>query len=149
MDSFSFPHTGTLASELKAIPYDHIVLGVPMLSLKSPLIGFWNQPIGLDSFLSNFLHQMPLTFGSIQTQKTKKLLLSNDNRTVTLNDEKKSYPKNPERFDNWKQVVSTDGLTGRSYWEVEWEGRVQIAVAHKAIKRSGAAVSDTTKSPGV
>lgn len=69
----------------------------------------------------------------------KKLILSNFNQTVTTTKEKKPYPKNPERFDHWKQVLSTDGLTGRSYWEVEWEGHVQIAVAYKAIKRSGAA----------
>lgn len=68
----------------------------------------------------------------------KKLMLSNVNQTVTMKNEKKPYPKNPERFDCWKQVLSTDGLTGRSYWEVEWEGHVQIAVAYKAIKRSGA-----------
>lgn len=68
----------------------------------------------------------------------KKLILSNYNQTVTMKKEKKPYPKSPERFDYWKQVLSTDGLTGRSYWEVEWEGHVHIAVAYKAIKRSGA-----------
>lgn len=51
--------------------------------------------------------------------------------------EKMLKPKNPERFDLCKQVLATDGLTGRSYWEVEWEGRVQIAVAYKTIRRSG------------
>lgn len=67
----------------------------------------------------------------------KSLILSNNDQTVTMKKEKMPYPKSPERFDYWKQVLSTDGLTGRSYWEVEWEGNVHIAVAYKAIKRSG------------
>lgn len=67
----------------------------------------------------------------------KKLTLSNSNQTVTVGMEKHTCPDSPQRFDYWKQVLSTDGLTGRHYWEVNWEGCVYIAVAYKAIKRRG------------
>lgn len=67
----------------------------------------------------------------------KKLILSNHHQTVRVGNETQTCPDNPERFDYWKQVLSTDGLTGRVYWEVEWEGHVYIAVAYKAIKRRG------------
>ncbi|TNN02865.1 hypothetical protein fugu_010352, partial [Takifugu bimaculatus] len=61
----------------------------------------------------------------------KKLMLSNYNQTVSVGKEKQTCPDSPVRFDYWKQVLSTDGLTGRSYWEVEWKGQVYIAVAYK------------------
>uniref|UniRef100_A0A4W6D4B8 B30.2/SPRY domain-containing protein n=1 Tax=Lates calcarifer TaxID=8187 RepID=A0A4W6D4B8_LATCA len=41
------------------------------------------------------------------------------------------------RFDYWKQLLCREGLTGRCYWEVEWEGQVYIAVTYKGIKRRG------------
>ncbi|XP_034729541.1 NLR family CARD domain-containing protein 3-like [Etheostoma cragini] len=67
----------------------------------------------------------------------RKLKLSDDNRKVTARRETQSYPDGPQRFDYWKQVLCTNGLTGRCYWEVEWEGHVYIAVAYKGIKRRG------------
>ncbi|XP_067456530.1 protein NLRC3-like isoform X1 [Thunnus thynnus] len=67
----------------------------------------------------------------------RKLLLSDHNRKVTIGREKQSYPDDPERFDYWKQILCTDGLTGRCYWEVEWEGHVYIAVTYRGIKRRG------------
>lgn len=67
----------------------------------------------------------------------KRLMLSNYNETVSVGKEKQTCPDSPVRFDYWKQVLSTDGLTGRSYWEVEWKGQVYIAVAYKTIKRRG------------
>ncbi|XP_059194885.1 NLR family CARD domain-containing protein 3-like [Centropristis striata] len=67
----------------------------------------------------------------------KKLILSDNNRIVTVRKETQPYPDDPERFDYWKQLLCTSGLTGRCYWEVEWEGHVYIAVAYKGIKRRG------------
>lgn len=67
----------------------------------------------------------------------KRLMLSNYNQTVSVVKEKQTYPDSPVRFDYWKQVLSAEGLTGRSYWEVEWKGQAYIAVAYKAIKRRG------------
>ena len=67
----------------------------------------------------------------------KNLILSDNNRKVTVGKEKQPYPDDPERFDFWKQLLCKDGLTGRCYWEVEWKGHVYIAVTYRGIKRRG------------
>uniref|UniRef100_A0A8C6T094 Uncharacterized protein n=1 Tax=Neogobius melanostomus TaxID=47308 RepID=A0A8C6T094_9GOBI len=68
----------------------------------------------------------------------KRLSLSDGNRRATVSNEQ-SYPDHPERFVNHVQVLSTEGLTGRCYWEVEWSGNysVFIAVSYRDIKRHG------------
>ncbi|XP_035529053.1 stonustoxin subunit beta-like [Morone saxatilis] len=66
------------------------------------------------------------------------LFLSKDNRKVTEVLEKLPYPDHPERFHHWKQVLCSEGLTGRCYWEVEWEGKwAAIGVTYKGISRKG------------
>lgn len=67
----------------------------------------------------------------------KNLILSDNNRKVTVGGEQQPYPDHPERFDVLEQLLCTDGLTGRCYWEVEWRGRVHIAVTYRRIKRKG------------
>ncbi|XP_037641311.1 NLR family CARD domain-containing protein 3-like isoform X2 [Sebastes umbrosus] len=67
----------------------------------------------------------------------RKLILSDNNRKVTVRKETQPHPDDPERFDYWKQLLCTDGLTGRCYWEVKWEGHVYIAVAYRGIRRRG------------
>ncbi|XP_059210432.1 NLR family CARD domain-containing protein 3-like [Centropristis striata] len=68
----------------------------------------------------------------------KKLKLSENNRKVTLVGEKeKPYPKHADRFDSCYQLLFRDGLTGRCYWEVEWRGDVDVAVAYRGISRRG------------
>ncbi|KAM4605760.1 tripartite motif-containing protein 16-like [Polymixia lowei] len=63
------------------------------------------------------------------------LSLSEGNRKVTLTQEQ-LYPRHPERFIKAQQVLSTEGLTGRCYWEVEWSRfMVLIAVSYKNINR--------------
>ncbi|XP_056439341.1 stonustoxin subunit beta-like [Gadus chalcogrammus] len=69
----------------------------------------------------------------------RQLSLSEDNRTVTLVREDQSYPDHPERFDPWPQVLGREALTGRCYWEVEWEGWVVIGVTYRGIARRGEA----------
>uniref|UniRef100_A0A671WHF2 B30.2/SPRY domain-containing protein n=1 Tax=Sparus aurata TaxID=8175 RepID=A0A671WHF2_SPAAU len=63
------------------------------------------------------------------------LLLSEGNRKVTLM-RQHQYSDHPDRF-TWQQVLSRESLTGRCYWEVEWTGRVHVAVAYKNISRAG------------
>ncbi|CAL8254431.1 unnamed protein product [Lota lota] len=65
------------------------------------------------------------------------LSLSEDNRKVTRVEEDQSYPDHPERFDSHPQVLCREGLTGRCYWEVEWEGDVDIGVTYRGIARRG------------
>ncbi|KAM4560155.1 uncharacterized protein PAE49_012394 isoform 2-T2 [Odontesthes bonariensis] len=65
------------------------------------------------------------------------LKLSDNNRKVTLVAEVQSYPDHPERFDFWPQLLCSNGLTGRCYWEVEWRGFVYIALSYRGIERRG------------
>ncbi|XP_047226727.1 tripartite motif-containing protein 16-like [Girardinichthys multiradiatus] len=65
------------------------------------------------------------------------LLLSEENRKVTLMDQHQSYSSHPDRFTDWTQVLSRESLTGRCYWEVERRGGVSVAVAYKNISRTG------------
>ncbi|XP_039889271.1 neoverrucotoxin subunit alpha-like, partial [Simochromis diagramma] len=65
------------------------------------------------------------------------LQLSNNNRKVTRVEEVQSYPDHPDRFDVRPQLLCTNGLTGRCYWEVEWKGLVDISVSYRRIRRKG------------
>ncbi|CAN9509027.1 unnamed protein product [Ophioblennius macclurei] len=47
------------------------------------------------------------------------------------------YPDHPERFDFWVQVLCKEGLTGRCYWEAEWNGRAFIGVTYRRMGRKG------------
>ncbi|KAK7877765.1 hypothetical protein WMY93_030579 [Mugilogobius chulae] len=67
----------------------------------------------------------------------QRIKFSNNDRTISLEKEKQSYPDHSERFDSWKQVLCSEALKGRCYWEVEWTGDVDIAVTYKSIKRRG------------
>ncbi|XP_056441454.1 NLR family CARD domain-containing protein 3-like [Gadus chalcogrammus] len=67
----------------------------------------------------------------------RRLSLSEDNRKVTMVGEDQSYPDHPDRFDSWPQVLGREALTGRCYWEVEWEGPVEIGVTYRGITRRG------------
>ncbi|XP_059405619.1 NACHT, LRR and PYD domains-containing protein 12-like isoform X3 [Carassius carassius] len=65
-----------------------------------------------------------------------RLVLSEENRKVTCVSESQSYPDHPDRFDGYyPQVLCSERLTGRCYWETEWSGDVEIAVCYKEIKR--------------
>ncbi|XP_071369990.1 NLR family CARD domain-containing protein 3-like [Centroberyx affinis] len=67
----------------------------------------------------------------------RNLDLSEDDRKVTVVTEQQPYPDHPERFNQQLQVLCREGLKKRCYWEVEWSGRVSIAVAFRGIRRSG------------
>uniref|UniRef100_UPI0037E7D608 NLR family CARD domain-containing protein 3-like n=1 Tax=Semicossyphus pulcher TaxID=241346 RepID=UPI0037E7D608 len=65
----------------------------------------------------------------------RKLKLSDNNRKVTRVREDQSYPDHPDRFDYWPQLLCSNGLTGRCYWEVEWRGLVYISVSYRGVRR--------------
>uniref|UniRef100_A0A674DJV9 NLR family CARD domain-containing protein 3-like n=1 Tax=Salmo trutta TaxID=8032 RepID=A0A674DJV9_SALTR len=65
------------------------------------------------------------------------LSLSEENRKVTCRTEEQPYPDHPERFEDYRQVLCREGLTGRCYWEVEWSGGADIGVTYKGISRTG------------
>uniref|UniRef100_A0A3Q3T036 NLR family CARD domain-containing protein 3-like n=1 Tax=Mastacembelus armatus TaxID=205130 RepID=A0A3Q3T036_9TELE len=68
----------------------------------------------------------------------RKLQLSDNKRKVAHVEEVQSYPDHPDRFEHWPQLLCSNGLTGRCYWEVEWEKNVFISVSYRGIKRKGA-----------
>ncbi|XP_063060200.1 NACHT, LRR and PYD domains-containing protein 3-like isoform X2 [Engraulis encrasicolus] len=68
----------------------------------------------------------------------KQLSLSAGNRTVTRSTEDQWHPDQSDRFVSVRQVLCGEGLSGRCYWEAEWDGdEAVIAVAYKSIKRDG------------
>ncbi|XP_029903646.1 stonustoxin subunit beta-like, partial [Myripristis murdjan] len=67
----------------------------------------------------------------------RNFVLSEDNRKATGVTEEQPYPDHPERFDFWPQILCRDGLTGQCYWEVEWEGWIDISVTSRGIGRKG------------
>ncbi|XP_050926879.1 NACHT, LRR and PYD domains-containing protein 3 isoform X4 [Lates calcarifer] len=71
----------------------------------------------------------------------KNLQLTDSNRRVTPVRERQPYPYHPERererFEHWRQLLCEDAVTDHGYWEVEWKGKVNIAVTYRGIKRKG------------
>ncbi|XP_055766281.1 stonustoxin subunit beta-like [Salvelinus fontinalis] len=66
------------------------------------------------------------------------LSLSEENRKVTCRREEQPYPDHPERFEDCRQVLCREGLTGCCYWEVECSGGgAGIGVTYKGINRRG------------
>ncbi|XP_018555310.1 stonustoxin subunit beta [Lates calcarifer] len=67
----------------------------------------------------------------------RELVLSKDNRKAELTTFVQDYPEHPDRFSHLFQVLCKEGLTGRCYWEVEFEESAEIAVVYKDLGRSG------------
>ncbi|XP_062857872.1 tripartite motif-containing protein 16-like [Trichomycterus rosablanca] len=69
----------------------------------------------------------------------RNLTLSEDNRVVTHSWSEQPYTDHPERFDYYWQVLSKEPVSGRCYWEVEWNSlyAVSLAVSYKAVSRKG------------
>lgn len=69
----------------------------------------------------------------------KWLKLSEGNKKVTLTRENPSHTVHSDNFIHITQVISTQHLHGRCYWEVEKkdEGRVAIALTYKNISKTG------------
>ncbi|XP_042360255.1 NACHT, LRR and PYD domains-containing protein 12-like [Plectropomus leopardus] len=67
----------------------------------------------------------------------KKFLLSQGDRQVTNVRKPQPYPDHSERFQYRYQVLCTNGLTGRCYWEVEWKGPAYVGVTYRGIRRTG------------
>ncbi|XP_051781729.1 tripartite motif-containing protein 16-like isoform X2 [Erpetoichthys calabaricus] len=67
------------------------------------------------------------------------LYLSAGNKKVTSQMKTILYPKHPDRFDSWLEVLCREALSGtRCYWEVEWSGKeIDIGVTYKGIARKG------------
>uniref|UniRef100_A0A3B4G0H9 NACHT domain-containing protein n=1 Tax=Pundamilia nyererei TaxID=303518 RepID=A0A3B4G0H9_9CICH len=85
---------------------------------------------------SSLLHSCQLTIDTNTVNRNLKL--SDNNRKVTHNImEVQSYPDHPDRFNVWPQLLCSNELTGRCYWEVEWKGNISISVSYRRIGRKG------------
>ncbi|KAK7884511.1 hypothetical protein WMY93_027634 [Mugilogobius chulae] len=68
----------------------------------------------------------------------RRLLLSEDKQTVTHVKEEQKYPDHEDRFTVAHQVLSSTGLRGRCYWEVDWSGKdLSIALSYRGIGHRG------------
>ncbi|XP_030255445.1 neoverrucotoxin subunit alpha-like [Sparus aurata] len=68
------------------------------------------------------------------------LILSEGNKKATDVLEQQSYPDLPQRFGYYNQVLCREELTGRCYWEVEWESskvNVTVGVCYRGMSRKG------------
>ncbi|KAK9539462.1 hypothetical protein VZT92_004568 [Zoarces viviparus] len=71
------------------------------------------------------------------------LILSAGNKKAKYTSSWQYYPDHPERFEEHNQVMCREGLSGRHYWEVEWDQdithlkHVFVAVVYKRIDRKG------------
>ncbi|XP_061570616.1 NACHT, LRR and PYD domains-containing protein 5-like [Cololabis saira] len=63
--------------------------------------------------------------------------LSDNNRKMMFVKEDQSYPDHPDRFDYWRQLLCSEVLTGRCYWEVQRRGGVCVSVSYRRISRKG------------
>ncbi|XP_053537610.1 tripartite motif-containing protein 16-like [Ictalurus punctatus] len=66
----------------------------------------------------------------------KLLCLSEENTLVTCSSTQESYPDHAERFEYYLQVLCTESVCGRCYWEVEWSVG-SIAESYEDISRKG------------
>ncbi|XP_012736403.2 tripartite motif-containing protein 16 [Fundulus heteroclitus] len=67
-----------------------------------------------------------------------RLLLSDGNRKATVMRDRQNYLHHADRFTQRQQVLSTESLTGRCYWEVEKKAaRATVAVTYRDVHRAG------------
>ncbi|XP_061567565.1 NLR family CARD domain-containing protein 3-like isoform X2 [Cololabis saira] len=67
----------------------------------------------------------------------KMILLTEENKMATFDTEMQQYPDHPDRF-AIPQVLCEEALTGRHYWEVEFDSKSgEVGVAYKSIVRNG------------
>ncbi|XP_029685126.1 NACHT, LRR and PYD domains-containing protein 3-like [Takifugu rubripes] len=74
---------------------------------------------------------------SVDTNTVHRSIQVSNNWIMRRVAEDQPYPAHPERFDVCPQLLCSNSLTGRCYWEVEWTGWVWISVAYKKIWRHG------------
>nr|XP_055059367.1 tripartite motif-containing protein 16-like protein [Misgurnus anguillicaudatus] len=90
------------------------------------------EPKTREQFLK-YYHQVNLDLNTVN----KRLRLSEGNRVITNTYTVQPYPDHPDRFNHWDQVLCSESVSGRCYWEVECSGQVFISVSYKSISRKG------------
>ncbi|XP_065118074.1 E3 ubiquitin-protein ligase TRIM65-like [Paramisgurnus dabryanus] len=88
------------------------------------------EPETREQFLKYYHH-----FTADPNTAHKHLCLSEGNRVITYTGRVQPYPHHPDRFDDRPQVLCSESVSGRCYWEVEWSDDVFISVSYKSINR--------------
>uniref|UniRef100_A0A3B5QWV8 B30.2/SPRY domain-containing protein n=1 Tax=Xiphophorus maculatus TaxID=8083 RepID=A0A3B5QWV8_XIPMA len=111
--------------------------GVKLLcdGLKKSLGSSRVDPAGVQ-WLTPGLRKCKCVFHVIYDKTIHLLVMIKALKKVTYVEEEQPYPDHPDRFDLY-QLLCTDGLTGRFYWEVEWSGRVYVSLSYRGIQRKG------------
>ncbi|XP_067284780.1 stonustoxin subunit alpha-like [Pseudorasbora parva] len=112
------------------------IVGKVGVSEASDTIGPITTPDPDPETRSDFL-QYSLQLNLDLNTVNKDLRLSKGNREIISTGTDQSYPDHPDRFDYWYQVLCSESVSGRSYWEIEWSGGVYISVSYKSISRKG------------
>ncbi|XP_034540817.1 NLR family CARD domain-containing protein 3-like [Notolabrus celidotus] len=120
----SYNHPGQLGKELLSSVQEEIKhLTISLTN---------NAECYLKSSLRKYACQLTLDLSTAHSH----LSLSEDRQQMTRMTTAQPYPDCPERFTDWGQVLCTEGLSSRCYWEVEWTGEhTGIGVAYKGISR--------------
>lgn len=87
----------------------------------------------ISPFLESDLCELEVDMNSVN----RRLRLSDNNTRIRVVEDEEPYPDHPNRFKDCWQLMCRNGMTGRSYWEVELKGGVLISVNYRGIKRSG------------
>ncbi|XP_067283481.1 stonustoxin subunit beta-like [Pseudorasbora parva] len=85
---------------------------------------------------SDFLQYLPQFNLDLNTAH-RRLRLSDRDRAISHSNIDESYPDHPDRFDFYWQVLCSESVSGRSYWEVACSGDVGVSVSYKSIGRKG------------
>ncbi|XP_029685426.1 stonustoxin subunit alpha-like [Takifugu rubripes] len=59
---------------------------------------------------------------SVDTNTVHRSIQVSNNKVMRTVAEDQPYPDHPERFEDCIQLLCSNSLTGRCYWEVEWTG---------------------------
>ncbi|XP_073697817.1 protein NLRC3-like [Garra rufa] len=91
------------------------------------------EPFRIKPGLRKYACNLMLDLNTINTH----IILSEDKRKMTHVNEQQLYPDHPERFEHIPQVLCKEILTGRCYWEAEWNSCAYISVSYREISRKG------------
>nr|XP_055059526.1 tripartite motif-containing protein 16-like protein [Misgurnus anguillicaudatus] len=106
--------------------YHSLILNEYFFNIVTP------EPETREQFLKYYHH-----FTADPNTAHKRLRLSEGNRVIIYTYTDQPYRHHPDRFDGYPQVLCSESLSGRCYWEVEWSGDVFISVSYKSISRKG------------
>ncbi|XP_063042532.1 stonustoxin subunit beta-like [Engraulis encrasicolus] len=88
--------------------------------------------------LSNELQECMFSLTVDPNTAFDKLLLSEKNKKVAHVDAPHGYPRHPERFTSFGQVMTKEALPADFYFECEWSGPAAgLAITYESISRGG------------